>query len=220
METLAIAYDGTVRNSRDSIIQCAYGCDGFDATYIVKQNAAFLNKPMSELKQEFMENEEWQLFRNILIEIRKKRILVQSEITSIIYSPANIGDIILETFTTSKINSSFDKTEVVEPKELIEAVNTLCTVLCTSKTYTRNGLEILIRWHLRCKNMIKKVCRKDLKKILSEIQRRVYIADVAPGEAVGPLAAQSISEPLTQLTLNTFHMAGVKSKTAARKKKL
>lgn len=31
----------------------------------------------------------------------------------------------------------------------------------------------------------------------------------APGEAVGVLAAQSVGEPSTQMTLNTFHMAGM-----------
>lgn len=30
-----------------------------------------------------------------------------------------------------------------------------------------------------------------------------------PGEAVGAIAAQSIGEPTTQMTLNTFHFAGV-----------
>jgi DNA-directed RNA polymerase I subunit RPA1 len=30
----------------------------------------------------------------------------------------------------------------------------------------------------------------------------------APGEAVGVIAAQSVGEPSTQMTLNTFHMAG------------
>ena len=30
----------------------------------------------------------------------------------------------------------------------------------------------------------------------------------APGEAVGALAAQSVGEPSTQMTLNTFHLAG------------
>jgi DNA-directed RNA polymerase II subunit RPB1 len=35
---------------------------------------------------------------------------------------------------------------------------------------------------------------------------------VAPGEMVGLIAAQSIGEPTTQLTLNTFHFAGVSSK--------
>ena len=33
-------------------------------------------------------------------------------------------------------------------------------------------------------------------------------AQIAPGEAVGVLAAQSVGEPSTQMTLNTFHMAG------------
>ena len=36
---------------------------------------------------------------------------------------------------------------------------------------------------------------------------------VHPGEMVGIIAAQSIGEPTTQLTLNTFHFAGVASKS-------
>lgn len=40
-------------------------------------------------------------------------------------------------------------------------------------------------------------------------------AIVSPGEMVGMIAAQSIGEPTTQLTLNTFHFAGVSSKSNA-----
>ena len=36
---------------------------------------------------------------------------------------------------------------------------------------------------------------------------------IAPGEMVGIIAAQSIGEPTTQMTLNTFHLAGVASKS-------
>jgi len=36
---------------------------------------------------------------------------------------------------------------------------------------------------------------------------------VQPGELVGIIAAQSIGEPSTQMTLNTFHLAGVASKS-------
>ncbi len=35
---------------------------------------------------------------------------------------------------------------------------------------------------------------------------------VQPGEMVGALAAQSLGEPATQMTLNTFHYAGVSAK--------
>ena len=38
-------------------------------------------------------------------------------------------------------------------------------------------------------------------------------AIVTPGEMVGMIAAQSIGEPTTQMTLNTFHFAGVASKS-------
>jgi DNA-directed RNA polymerase II subunit RPB1 len=37
---------------------------------------------------------------------------------------------------------------------------------------------------------------------------------IQPGEQVGIVAAQSIGEPATQMTLNTFHQAGVASKSA------
>jgi DNA-directed RNA polymerase II subunit RPB1 len=45
--------------------------------------------------------------------------------------------------------------------------------------------------------------------IIDEIVYRCDLAKVASGEAVGVIAAQSLGEPTTQLTLNTFHTAGV-----------
>ena len=40
----------------------------------------------------------------------------------------------------------------------------------------------------------------------------VLCVQVQPGEMVGALAAQSLGEPATQMTLNTFHYAGVSAK--------
>ncbi|KAG4071920.1 hypothetical protein HA402_006081 [Bradysia odoriphaga] len=48
--------------------------------------------------------------------------------------------------------------------------------------------------------------------LTGEIESRFQQAIVNPGEMVGPLAAQCIGEPATQMTLNTFHFAGVSSK--------
>jgi DNA-directed RNA polymerase II subunit RPB1 len=48
--------------------------------------------------------------------------------------------------------------------------------------------------------------------VLGAIESRFAKAAAAPGEMVGVLAAQSIGEPATQMTLNTFHFAGVSSK--------
>ncbi|TPX36693.1 DNA-directed RNA polymerase [Synchytrium microbalum] len=48
--------------------------------------------------------------------------------------------------------------------------------------------------------------------LLNEIKRRFAESVVQPGEMIGTIAAQSIGEPATQMTLNTFHYAGVSSK--------
>jgi DNA-directed RNA polymerase II subunit RPB1 len=48
--------------------------------------------------------------------------------------------------------------------------------------------------------------------LIGEIEARFHQAKSQPGEAVGSIAAQSIGEPATQMTLNTFHFAGVSSK--------
>ena len=45
--------------------------------------------------------------------------------------------------------------------------------------------------------------------LLGEIQERFLQHRVCAGEVVGALAAQSVGEPATQMTLNTFHYAGV-----------
>ncbi|KAI8822549.1 putative RPO21-DNA-directed RNA polymerase II, 215 kd subunit [Fimicolochytrium jonesii] len=52
--------------------------------------------------------------------------------------------------------------------------------------------------------------------IIDEINTRFNQCLVNPGEMVGVLAAQSIGEPATQMTLNTFHLAGVGSKNVTQ----
>jgi DNA-directed RNA polymerase subunit A" len=55
----------------------------------------------------------------------------------------------------------------------------------------------------------KDLTQAKLKKIISRVQSRFEEVQVDAGEAVGTVAAQSIGEPGTQMTLNTFHYAGV-----------
>ena len=47
---------------------------------------------------------------------------------------------------------------------------------------------------------------------MGEIEARFFASLAHPGEVVGTVAAQSIGEPTTQMTLNTFHFAGVSAK--------
>ena len=61
--------------------------------------------------------------------------------------------------------------------------------------------------------MVKRFNRKALLALLDQIVLAYNSSIVAPGETVGMIAAQSIGEPTTQMTLNTFHFAGVASKS-------
>lgn len=62
-----------------------------------------------------------------------------------------------------------------------------------------------------CVANLARVTESQLCAILEEALRRYALACVEPGEAVGAVGAQSISEPATQMTLKTFHFAGVAS---------
>jgi DNA-directed RNA polymerase subunit A" len=53
------------------------------------------------------------------------------------------------------------------------------------------------------------VTEDEYNQILDEVTRRYEYALVEPGEAVGVIAAQSMGEPSTQMTMRTFHYAGV-----------
>ncbi len=58
-------------------------------------------------------------------------------------------------------------------------------------------------------NLPDKITESKVKKILEAVVVEYNKAKVVPGESVGIISAESIGEPSTQMTLNTFHFAGV-----------
>jgi DNA-directed RNA polymerase III subunit RPC1 len=56
-----------------------------------------------------------------------------------------------------------------------------------------------------------RVTSSQLKKFLAACLSRFDLSSIQPGEAVGAVAAHSMGEPATQMTLKTFHFAGVAS---------
>jgi DNA-directed RNA polymerase II subunit RPB1 len=74
--------------------------------------------------------------------------------------------------------------------------------------------RIYMRSILNTKSMILKerLPKEAFDWVIGEIKSRFNQAIANPGEMVGSIAAQSIGEPATQMTLNTFHNAGISSK--------
>lgn len=74
--------------------------------------------------------------------------------------------------------------------------------------------QCLLRSRLASRRVIEeyRLNRISFNWVLGEIDAQFQKSVVHPGEMVGVVAAQSIGEPATQMTLNTFHFAGVASK--------
>ncbi|MCJ7573542.1 DNA-directed RNA polymerase subunit A'', partial [Candidatus Bathyarchaeota archaeon] len=72
-----------------------------------------------------------------------------------------------------------------------------------------NKLPLSLVNELRTRLAGARLTKAGLDELISSVLRNFDYSLVEPGEAVGILAAQSIGEPGTQMTLRTFHYAGV-----------
>lgn len=61
------------------------------------------------------------------------------------------------------------------------------------------------------KNCFNGITDKQLALFFNLYVKKLNKALMQPGEAIGALTAQSIGEPATQMTLKTFHFAGISS---------
>ncbi|MCD6261308.1 MAG: DNA-directed RNA polymerase subunit A' [Thaumarchaeota archaeon] len=71
-------------------------------------------------------------------------------------------------------------------------------------------------WNVKKLAATKKLSSRELKMLIEEVYREYMKNRIEPGEAVGIVTAQSIGEPSTQLTLRTFHFAGVREQSILR----
>ena len=103
--------------------------------------------------------------------------------------------------------SKVKKVEKTEKELLLEKIRNL--------VYSKRGTipdKILDELYEKLKIMVDKIGydEKLILRIISEVEKEYKNSLVEPGEAVGIVAAQSIGEPSTQMTLRTFHFAGVR----------
>jgi DNA-directed RNA polymerase II subunit RPB1 len=109
-------------------------------------------------------------------------------------------------------NSTVD----ITPLEAFQMIEAKFEVLKMSSFCKPTKLfEVLYFYYLSPKDLLvnKRFNKKMLEILLESIHLNYKKSIVSPGEMVGVIAGQSIGEPTTQMTLNTFHLAGVASKS-------
>jgi DNA-directed RNA polymerase II subunit RPB1 len=136
--------------------------------------------------------------------------------------PCNLERIIINAQHTFAIDRS--KPTDLHPMHILNAVDNLLQNCIVVRGQDQLSVEaqknatllfsIHVRSMLAVRPCIEKYCLNSqaFDWLIGEIDARFNQAMVNPGEMVGTLAAQSIGEPATQMTLNTFHYAGVSSK--------
>ena len=203
LENIKVYWDKSARNADGMMIQFKYGDDGFDAMRVEQQLISTFRYP-SEKKYFSISAEYQQLVRDHFYLKQHDTCRDPSMVGTNRYMlPINVARIIHNAKTLFDFPS-----EEVGITEIYERV---CELI---SSIDNEMLCILIRSEMYSKKMVEEHhCTEDnLDYIIHEIKKQYEMIDAVAGESVGAVAAQSIGEPATQMTLNTFHFAGVSSK--------
>lgn len=182
LEDLCCQYDKTVRNSSGEIIQFIYGGDGLDPTYMEGKD-----RPVD--------------FHRSWDHVRAK-------------SPCPDE----EPLDSESLIEAFDVAERSVEGFLDCGTDFRTELRSFIESFAKKIRKVRLRHGLNEKNELLPV-EKHLERItISQLVEFVDLcrikyqrATMEPGTAVGALCAQSIGEPGTQMTLKTFHFAGVAS---------
>ena len=237
LEDVKINYDLTLRNHNDEIIQFLYGEDGLESSKLEKQNIdglvdidmlEFNNRyknidlikkyTSSKLEKSKLE-EQYGILFDTLLDFRKYIVkhIINDENCNI-YQSLNIDRIILNNSIKFESFSLSD----IDPVYLFEKVNELVNNIkinrkdIDNETYNPTYiLHCIIKYKLSPYNIYvkNKINKLAFDNICEEILYRFKSGFSEPGEMIGTVTAQSIGEPATQMTLNTFHFAGVAAKS-------
>lgn len=185
LEGLTVTYDGTVRDSDNTVVQFMYGEDGMD----------ILKSQFLKLKQmDFLHDNRDSIVSEDLLSMLRNTPEIDEKIQKIIKR--------IKTYKKRQ-GSTTQKRARTETRLIKQCPPTVTSKYSPDRYFgsiSENAEELLEKFLKssdydgeEVRNML---CIKSLRSLAE------------PGEPVGIIAAQSIGEPSTQMTLNTFHFAG------------
>jgi len=193
LEDVSVAYDGTVRNSRGEINQFSYGEDGLDGACLEKVSTRL---PMMD-DRAILTRCEGRNDARQLIEVRDALRRIRDNADEAAFCPVPFRRILL------RASRSFPGPQI-EPEAVTEGLEALVRRLPAGASL----FVLLARSFLAPCDVLKhRLSREGFAYAVEQCVSLYQHAHVHPGEMVGVLAAQSIGEPATQMTLNTFHVS-------------
>jgi DNA-directed RNA polymerase II subunit RPB1 len=130
---------------------------------------------------------------------------------SALYASVNIERILMNVATSFRLKADAATRTDLTPAYVLAGIDRI-----VAKTQPYHKLwSALLRFYMAPHKLIleQRFTRKAFDAACEMILVKNWQGWVQPGEQVGIIAAQSIGEPSTQMTLNTFHLAGVAAKS-------
>ena len=240
MEDFKIAHDGTVRNAAGTIVQFLYGDEGMDPIKIERQKLPHLffapaaiaeafRFTAEELRGILLSSSSSDLEAAVALnDAHVDRIELDREFVVVdmfggrvgeIEFPVHVARILMsESAASPPIGKADADWRTGDPvREIVDGVERLVASLRVNRC---NGcpriFAVILRALLAPKPLLTGAptavtSSEAFGRVLAKIRRDFYASIADASEMVGVVAAQSISEPTTQLTLNTFHLSGVAS---------
>ena len=229
MEDLTTQYDGTVRDARGNIVQFHYGEDGVNATKIESVSIGLAKMTEMDIRREFSMdgadmsqvytegltvNPDPEVMANYVAKVlQDRKMLVEGvargKMDTNLFAPVNIERLLLNLKVKFALKQT-DKTDLT-PNYLLDGIERVF-----QRTQQYHGIwKALLRFHCAPHKLIMKerFSKLAFDTLCEMLVMKNWQSWAQPGELVGIIAAQSIGEPSTQMTLNTFHLAGVAAKS-------
>lgn len=214
MEDQHIEYDGTVRNVNGNIVQFVYAEDGVDTVCTESQPCelammtleaiyreyAFTAEDVNPFLKEAVSGPQPDMVQELIGDREMLyRVVFRHRKMDSLQGPVNLQRLV-DTYS----NPYSTKTDLT-PSYVSASLTRFMKEFPTNKVF-----HCLLRYYLAPKKsvLVHRMSQAAFDELMRDMRFRYLKAQVHAGEMVGALAAQSIGEPTTQLTLNTFHSAG------------
>lgn len=240
LEDLNVNYDMTVRNNKNKIVQFSYGDDNIDSTKVEAQAFPLFEMSLENLftrfhiersdmkkvyQSELGKKYEEEMIHYVERQTEIIRMLDDFRIHGIqkmmgrkkesnVVAPIAFQYIIAN--IQAQLNLSDKSVVDITPYAAMKLIDEYHAKL-NANTYIKTTplFNAMYYYYLSPRDLIvaKRFHRNGLILLLETILCKYKQCVIHPGEMVGVVAGQSIGEPTTQLTLNTFHNAGTSSKS-------
>ncbi|KAJ4398727.1 DNA-directed RNA polymerase III subunit C1 (rpo31) [Didymella pomorum] len=215
LEDLSASYDDTVRNSSGTVVQFQYGDDNLDPVDMEgKAKPVNFDRTFSHAVTSTWNNDEPTLVPKEIREHVHARMNTERNkyprykldgVTRLAFKDNSDSGIDQK----ESMRDFLDTVEDYVGKKAAKLENTLLYLGVAEPSQSLEKLPDEVAEKYSLADGIAKISQSALDTFIDLCLTKYHRSRVQPGHAVGAIGAQSIGEPGTQMTLKTFHFAGV-----------